>query len=368
MKVLSIRTRLTLWYFGVLAAALVVFAAGTWFAMRGSLHQAVDDSLRDRVRGIARFIEEQGDSLPLDEMQFEFREHSVLGPGGDLFQVADDRGNWLYRSDPFYDEHMPLYGQQELASGRRLESVTIQNTPLRLLSQTVTVGGARYTVQVAAPLHELNEGLSDFLWVLLPSIPVFLAVASLGGYWLSRRALAPVDEITRAARLISAQNLSQRLVVPDTGDELHRLTDTLNEMMQRLESAFTRTAQFTADASHELRTPVALMRTIAELSLRKQRSESEYREALEQIFVELERTSQLIENLMLLASEISINVRLHRCTVPIVGAYGFDLLPRNWTVLSWNFPFMIPVAGRGGFHEDVEFHGCADGLCADEAG
>ena len=301
MRIRSIRTRLTLWYFSVLAAALTVFAAGMWIAMNRSLYHSVDDSLRDRVRGIARFIEEQGDSLSLEEARGEFREHSVLGPGGDLFQVADAQGNWLYRSDPLYDEHMPIYGSKELGSERRFENIEIKKTSLRLLSQNFSVGGQTYTAQVAAPLDELREGLDALLWVMLPAIPILLGLATLGGYGLSRRALAPVDEISRTARLISARNLSQRLAVPQTGDELQRLSETLNDMMQRLESSFKRVTQFTADASHELRTPVALMRTIAELTLRKNRSESEYREALEQIYMELERTSQLVENLMVLA-------------------------------------------------------------------
>lgn len=118
---------------------------------------------------------------------------------------------------------------------------------------------------------------------------------------MSRRALAPVDEITTTARSISMQNLTQRLTVPRTGDELQRLSETLNEMMARLDSAFRKITQFTADASHELRTPVALIRTTAELVLRKQRSEVDYREALQQIRAEGERTTSLIENLMTVA-------------------------------------------------------------------
>ncbi len=118
---------------------------------------------------------------------------------------------------------------------------------------------------------------------------------------MSRRALAPVDEITQGAERISSRNLSSRLTVPQSRDELQHLSETLNGMLERLEAAFRRITQFTADASHELRTPVALMRTTAELSLRKPRPEAEYRGALTLILRELESTSALIENLMLLA-------------------------------------------------------------------
>jgi signal transduction histidine kinase len=133
----------------------------------------------------------------------------------------------------------------------------------------------------------------------------------MGGYWMSRRALAPVDAITLEAKAIGADNLSQRLAVPNTGDELQRLSETLNEMIGRLDEAFQRITRFTADASHELRTPLALMRTTAELALRGEQPEQEYRESLQQILSELERTSHLVENLLLIARTDSGAAQLH---------------------------------------------------------
>ena len=118
---------------------------------------------------------------------------------------------------------------------------------------------------------------------------------------MSRRALAPVDAIARTAQDIGEQNLSGRLAVPPTGDELQRLTETLNGMLNRLEGAFKRVTQFTGDASHELRTPLSIMRTRAEIVLRRPRSETEYRGAFAQILNDLESTTDLIGKLMLLA-------------------------------------------------------------------
>lgn len=301
MRSRSIGFRLTLWYFAVLAAALIAFGTGMWLAMRASLYAAVDDVLRDRVRGVARFIETQGASLSPDEMRDEFREHSVLGPGGDLFQVSDSRGAWLYRSAPLEDAQIPAHSTEALKAGALRETLLVRNVPLRFLSRNVSVRGNLYAVQVAASLHELNEGLGRFFWILVAAIPIILALASVGGYWTSRRALAPVDEITNAARSISAQSLSRRLPVPATADELQRLCATLNAMFERLDAAFGRITQFTGDASHELRTPIAFMRTTAEVALRKQRPDTEYRVALAQILSELERTSVLVEDLLLLA-------------------------------------------------------------------
>jgi heavy metal sensor kinase len=119
--------------------------------------------------------------------------------------------------------------------------------------------------------------------------------------WLSYRALEPVDMLTRTARKIGGQNLSSRLEKLHTGDELQRLSDTLNEMLDRIEKVFLQITQFTADASHELRTPIALMRTEAEVALRRARDAESYREALQHILTETERTSVLIEDLLALA-------------------------------------------------------------------
>jgi heavy metal sensor kinase len=181
---------------------------------------------------------------------------------------------------------------------------------LRFLSQNAEAGGRTFTIQVAAPLHELQEGLNDFLWIIAPAVPLVLLIASVSGYWMSRRALHPVDEITRTARSISVESLSQRLTVPQSADELQRLSETLNEMIERLEAAFQRITQFTADASHELRTPLALMRTTAELALRQDQDPHERQEALQQILAEVERTSQLVENLLWVARTDSGGARL----------------------------------------------------------
>ena len=141
------------------------------------------------------------------------------------------------------------------------------SVPLRIWSQKVSVGGQSYLIQSAFEMDDFYAALDHFALLLFISIPSLLVCAAAGGYWISTRALAPVDQITQTARTISAQNLSSRLVVPNTGDELQRLSETLNGMLERLEAAFKKITQFTADASHELRTPVAVMRTRAELVL-----------------------------------------------------------------------------------------------------
>src|SRR5262245_18754454 len=163
----------------------------------------------------------------------------------------------------------------------------------------------------AAPVDEALEALERFRVILAFAAPLLLIAASAGGYWISRRALAPVDEISHAAQRISIENLTDRLQVPQTGDQLQRLSETLNAMLSRLEASVRRMTLFTADASHELRAPVSLIRTTTEVALLKRRRPAhEYLEALDEILEESEMTSQVVDSLMLLARVDSVKESL----------------------------------------------------------
>jgi heavy metal sensor kinase len=296
MKPPSIRVRLTLWYFAVLVMTFALFGTISFYAMRKSIDATVDEELRDQAAGVKELIRR---TLPEGSRRIghELAENSELRRGMEFLQVGDAQGRWIYRS-----ALMSRY-RISLARGNASRISMLKAGPHRLRVLTVSneVSGARFRIQVAVPVGDFEEALTHFEWALLLISPFLLILASAGGYWMSRRALKPVDEITHAARNISPHKLSERLKVHNTGDELQRLSETLNGMLDRIEQAFKRITQFTADASHELRTPVALMRTAAELSLRRPRSNAEYREALTQILGILERTSGLIEQLMLLA-------------------------------------------------------------------
>ena len=317
MTSLPLRIRITAWYFAVLATGFSLFGVIAFYAMRGSIHETVDENLQDQIQGVRELIERTA-SRGRAELAHELDQDEEIRAGSDLLQVSDPAGNWIYRS-----RTMTQYGPAAPREART--SITTQQpngVPLRVLTLPVQAGGETYIVQLAYPLDDFYEALDRFRRVLFLSSPLLLLLASAGGYWLSRRALAPVDQITREARSISAQNLSSRLVVPHTRDELQRLSETLNGMLERLEQAFRRITQFTADASHELRTPVALMRTRAEVVLRRPRSEEEYRETLRQILEDLQRTSSLIENLMLLARADSGTEALQRTRINMVESVG----------------------------------------------
>jgi heavy metal sensor kinase len=296
MRPIPIRVRLAAWYSLMMAVSLIVFGVVADLAMEGSIRSTVNDGLEQRLDGVRSIIADEG-SHGTDALKDEFQEYADGQGKRSRLRVVDDKGTLLFLS-PGAEF---LSTARRPSPGRRTFMQEVAGERFRVLHDTINVAGISYDVAVATALEEFGQAIDRFELVLVFAVPAFLVLAGFGGYWLSRRALAPVDEITQAARDIGAQDLGRRLVVHKTGDELERLADTLNGMLSRLETAFQRITKFTADASHELRTPVSVMRTSAEIALRKPRSDAEYQETLTQILHESERMSQLIEQLLILA-------------------------------------------------------------------
>src|SRR5260370_18721827 len=245
----SIRVRLTLWYSLVLLAGLAAFGTGIWLVAQHGLMSSLDDALREQAKGVVTVLQSHRGETPA-ELQEELDEYVRATAGGNLMELHDHQGRKLISS----------------------KVAALQPDRYRTLTATAMVEGEPYRILVATPLEGTEATLRRVRTLFLWAAPVVLLMASLGGYWISRRALAPVDAITQAARSIGIQNLSQRLNVPATGDELQRLSETWNDMLARLESAVKRFSQFTADASHERRTAIALSRPTPRLTQRRGRA------------------------------------------------------------------------------------------------
>jgi heavy metal sensor kinase len=190
---------------------------------------------------------------------------------------------------------MPATGTS-IADGR-LNTIHLGHELMRVITAPVKVG----TVEIGLPIDEFEEVKSGFLWLIALGSPLLLVLAWLGGYWMSGRALQPVDAISSAAAQISAHELSARLPSSGVGDELDRLSGVLNEMLARLEAAFNRITEFTADASHELRTPLAIIQTTAELMRTRPRTLEEHVKGWSTVTAETERMARLIADLLTLA-------------------------------------------------------------------
>jgi len=298
MRQLPIRVRLAAWYFAVLGVTFAAFALLAYFEMGNSIRKGMDEELHDRLRGFQQLLLNEGPLEPSRDLARALAEHTG---GNDLLQMTDQAGAWVYRSPSAASLSSFLPRMGRIQDPAAIVTVQPQGKPLRILTTTVALPGRAYRVQVGERIGPYESITTRFGQIMLISIPVLLGFALAGGLLLSGRALTSVDRITRAAQAITVRNLASRLEVPQTGDELQRLCETLNAMLARLEEAFKRITQFTADASHELRTPLTLMRTLAEVPLRFPTSENEYRAALAGIVRELGRTSALVEDLLYIA-------------------------------------------------------------------
>ncbi len=313
MTRLSIGLRLTLWYLAIFALGQFVFGAGMWLVLRHHLVSLVDDNLRDQTEDLRRFLESQKTSADLAKFQEEVTETYSQEHAGEYLAIFTSAGDHVYISDFLKEDAFPSRSFARDTDSRpafSFEDRVMRGKPLRFFRSSVDTHGFTFVVEMGAPMKEVLATLNTFRNYLLWLAPLVLLAAAAGGYLLSRRALAPVDALARTARNISGYNLADRLEKLDTADELQRLSDTLNEMLSRIEKAFQQITQFTADASHELRTPISLIRTEAEVVLRRPRDAEAYRTALQHILNETERTSALIEDLLALARADSGRVSL----------------------------------------------------------
>jgi heavy metal sensor kinase len=295
---LTIRARLTLLYALVLAASFVAFVWICDFGFRQSIETTVNDASRSNLEIVQRVLSLSA-SEGIPKVQKELGELSELWANGAIFQVSDADGSWVFRSPRFLLSQSPL--PLAPAEGVSFLTTNLDSQQYRIAQRSMQSDGHVFHISAAVPTEPFDQALDNFRLIEKRFLPLLVLLASFLGYWLSGRALAPVNRIIHSAEQIGAQNLSQRLEVPHAADELRRLTVTLNAMLERIEFSVQRIRQFTANASHDLRTPVSLIRTHAELALRRRRSEAEYRESLARILCVSEETTQLIESLLALA-------------------------------------------------------------------
>jgi len=275
----SIRFRLAFWYALVLIAALGLFSGSIWLSLRQRLLTEVDRGLSDRAARFEVYVTKEAAELPPVDLRDEMEEFCQALPPSDYLELRGVSG---------FEFHYP----NQAASGA---------ARTRTVERRFKIGHDAFQLRISSSLAAIDHTLDLLRLLLLSLVPLVVAIACAGGAWLSRRALKPVDEITSAARMIGIDNLSLRLRTPQTGDELQRLTEVWNTMLGRLEAAVKTLSQFAADASHELRTPLAVIRTSAELALRRARSPEAYRDSLAEISREAERMTQLVEDLLFLA-------------------------------------------------------------------
>ena len=295
----TIRTRLTIWYVAVVVVTTTgLAAAGVWLA-RQSVTGAADATLRAQLDGVHQFIQTTT-ALAAEDLLDEFHEYGELTLGRALLQVSSAGVDLCKPSTAGWSAFV---GSLAAPSGDEplFQSAAIGREPYRAVAATMTVGGREYRVTAAVPMASAEDTMRRFQWALAGLLPGVWIIAAAAGFVLSRRALAPVDRMTREVQTLTVKHLDRRVAVPAGDDEVTRLAATFNDMLARLESAVDEMAQLTGEASHELRTPVALIRATAEVALSQDRPAADYRQALADVLAHAERMSELVGDLLLLA-------------------------------------------------------------------
>lgn len=322
----GIRVQLTLLYTVVFALLLLLFSFILYTALQSSLSTGIDTTLQVRAQQIAAGISSDGDAISIQDVTGELP--GLTGQDGStsptnqtpntngyqnmqsdvnigiLIRVLDTQAHISYVSPAFYALSVPpvsitapLHGVvwQGTVSARNGQAVRLYSMALKEKGTTFGV------LQVGESLAQLEATLHSVVITLLIIDPFVLLLSTCGSYWLATRAFRPILHLTRTAREIKAGDLRRRVPVPDTRDEVYALAQTLNEMIGRLDEAFTQQRRFVAAASHELRTPVTVIRSMTDIALENDLSTEEYIETLSSVNTETERLGQLISDLLVLA-------------------------------------------------------------------
>ena len=297
----SIRTRFALWATALILVLLVAFGGFVYASLSHGLRAAVDDSLSlSAAQAAASLNVDNGRILVPEAISPEETGADAFGPQGLTLIVRADDGGVLQATGPY-----AIIQGVGLTADARGDFITVRSAvgdPLRIFTLPV-LDNERLVgwVQSAQSLGEVESALERLLTALFLGGGLAAMLAGFAGYFLAARALAPIDAITRAARRISTEDLSARLKLPDVGDEVSRLATTFDDMLNRLDQGFQRERRFTADASHELHTPLAAMQAILSVMREAERSPAEYRQAMSDLAEETDRMRGLVEDLMRLA-------------------------------------------------------------------
>ena len=300
-RINTFRARFAFWTSSLVLVILTVFSLYVYGSMQTGLYTYVDESLKLSASQVIASLNIEDDKLILSEHFPEEPENTDLLEQGYSIRILSPNEEVLQTFGLYYDLFPPV----SLSSFSPFYlTVRDPQTTTRIRVYTMPLieeGHFIAILQVAQSFEDIEIALQRLLLTLLLSVPLLVIISGVVGYWLAARALRPIDQITSTARQISARDLSARLNLPDTNDEVGRLASTFDNMLSRLDSAFQRERQFTTDASHELRTPLTAMHAVLGMIRERTRTTREYEEALDDLSEEVDRLRILTEDLLHLA-------------------------------------------------------------------
>jgi heavy metal sensor kinase len=301
----TLRFRFALWVAGLLLVVLAGFSLFVYFNLRISLLAGVDDALRLSATQTIATANIQNGQISFADSMPDGAASSDLQERGLTIRILNPTGAQLEGFGPFLN--LPVNASSLAAASKGQATLSTIADPgegalVRLYSEPILDNGQLAgVVQVAQSLGDMYDTLSRLLTAILLGAPLLVGIAGIGGYILAAHALAPIDQMTLTAQRISAEDLSARIDLPGTDDEVGRLAATFDHMLRRLGKAFRRERQFTADAAHELRTPLAAMQAIISVIREERRSPEDYEQALDDLAEETDRLRILAEGLLNLA-------------------------------------------------------------------
>ncbi len=306
MRFRSIRARLTLWYTSLLTATFILLGGTAYGLLVYTLSKETDAALRGVAQALAEREGRGANAFFPPDIDEVFRRFFGFSPMDRYFERLDPFGRLDPTQPPFGRGKVALSPQALKNASQGLPTFeTVEGLgpyPVRILTWPVIRGGRVINfIQVGMSRENLYTTRRRFLLVMAAVLPIALLLAGGGGWALARRALRPVGRMTETARRISAEHLAGRLEETGADDELGRLAQTLNEMLSRLDVAFKEMRQFTADASHELQTPLTILKGEIEVALRSPRGPEEYQRILKSALEEIDKIARLVEGLLLLA-------------------------------------------------------------------
>jgi signal transduction histidine kinase len=298
----NIRTRLALWFVAILASVLVLYIAAVFvfqyvLLQRQIFHDEIQDV--ETVEGLLHF-DAKGE-LRLEDSYHSHMKSRLLEDR--LMEVRDMAGDVLYRSETLKGD---LLGGSSLPDegvhSYNPRSVTLASgTHVLLISHVHPIEGRPVLIRLGYSMAPLHDRMLHFFLLLLFATPVALVAVGFAGFSIARRALRPLEMMAARAEKITASNLHDRIAVESPHDELGHMARVLNHLLERLQQAFVQLQRFTADAAHELRTPLAAIRSTGEIALSDGRPETGHRDAISGMLEETIRLNQTIDGLLLLA-------------------------------------------------------------------
>ncbi len=335
--IFSIRTRLTLWYTGLLGASLVVFA----FILYFSLNKVYTDKIDEQINSVSGMmvhtvIGPSGRLIVPHNFEVILERFFGIKTSGNYIQVLTAHGMVVAKSSSLEGFILPLTenAYERAVEGESTYEIvdTMGRFPVRTITKPVRVGGGLVAIiQVGSSMEVLERIFRYIVYVFLFGGAAVIVISSLGGRAIAKKAFKPVDNITRMARKIEAENLNERLEIKGPHDEIRRLAETFNETIARLEASFNRVKQFTGDASHELKTPLTILKGEIEVALRGSGSPEYMKEVLESALEEIDRMSNIVNNLLDLAkADVEVMVsKKEPVRFDTVVTESFELLKRR---------------------------------------